>query len=289
MAQLHLCFFLAFLILACSGAAHIQDAVGLRTGVWDVSTLVPGSGAVPPYHELHVEAGQWVLRERNSSRVGRFLDSAGALLGITYAAVPSGEATLCHSTPLQKWESTALRTEDGVTFDCSAEGWFTTAVMRKFAQDGFVHLRFEVPQPLSLKVNGTCVETTWNVHDVAFARVSDTSVIVSGTLRDNSKDAPSSCKTYFELTQRPTLAAKETSSSTSAYAPVMLLLVVIAMRLLPRYILTRTGQIDRSSYRGKNPGNLSAERREELLRKQRRILEKMKAEDRANAPKEKAS
>jgi hypothetical protein len=274
---------LVLITVGCVAVASGDDVVGLRSGVWDVSTLVPGKGSVPPIHELHVDAGRWRLHERNFSRVSLLFETVAARLGFVYTAVPIEETSLCHSTSLTRWAWTATRTDGGVVVDCLPTDWFTAAAMRRFAREGYLHLRFSSAQPLSVAHNGTCVATSWSVTDAVFAKVSEESVVVSATLQASSAGQGASCKAYFELSRRPTVAVAEKSSPSGVYGPIVLLLVVVAMRLLPRYILTRTGQIDRSSYRGRNPAKLTARQRAELLQKQRRIIAQMKAEDQANA------
>ncbi|KPA79827.1 hypothetical protein ABB37_04919 [Leptomonas pyrrhocoris] len=275
--------------VVCAVTAYGENAVGLDSGIWDVRTLVPGRGSIPPSHELHVESDRWALRERNFSRMRQLLDSTAAKLGVIYTAVPSSETKLCRATPSLRFEWAATRSDDGFSVDCLSVDWFTAASLHKFAGEGSFHSHFDRPKPLSVGWSGACVATSWSLRDIFFAKVAGGGVIVSATLTDNSNGTPVPCKAFFEVTRRPTAAAAEKSLSSSVYVPIAMLLVVIAMRLLPRYILTRNGQIDPSSYRGQNPANLSSAHRAELLQKQRRIIEQMKAEDRANAPKEKTS
>ncbi|KAL7695113.1 hypothetical protein NQL31_001467 [Lotmaria passim] len=280
---------LVVIAVTCAIAAVGENAEGLYSGIWDVSTLVPGRGSVPPIHELHVEMAHWALRERNFSRVSRLLSSAAERLGVIYTAVPAAETTLCHAAPSLHWEWEATRKDDGLLVDCLPGQWLTPAALRTFEHDGFLHLRFDRPQPLSVMSNGACVATSWSLHDVALTAVTEDSVVVSGTLSDSTTGSPATCKAYFELTRRPMATAKETSPSSGVYTPIVMLLVVIAVRFLPRYVLTHIGQVDSSSYRGRNPGKLSSARRAELLQKQRRIIQQMKAQDLANGPKEKTS
>ncbi|KPI84485.1 hypothetical protein ABL78_6448 [Leptomonas seymouri] len=275
--------------LFCAVAVNGEDATWLRSGVWDVSTLVPGRGSIPPNHELRIDPVQWALRERNFSRFSRVLEAAAAQLGVIYAAVPRAEAELCHAASSLRWQWTAVRAGQGFSIDCLLVDWFTPAALRKFAREGYLHLRLDSPQPLLVGMNGTCVSTSWSLQDVEFARVSEDNVVVAGTLIDDSKGSSVPCKAYFELSRRPTVGTKEKSSSSNIYSAIAMLLVVMALRFLPRYILTRTGQIESSSYRGRNPAKLSAARRAELFQKQRRIIELMKAEDQANAQHEKTS
>lgn len=277
---------LIFIIAACAAVAFGDDVSGLHPGTWDVSTLIPGKGSVPPSHELHVDSGEWSLVERNFSRASQLLSSAAARLGVIYAAVPQEETNLCHASPLLRMEWSATRGDDGFAIDCLAFDWLTASALRAFARDGHLHAHFNAPQPLLVRRGGACVSTEWTLLDVRVTRVSSESVVVSTALQDASSGVTVPCTSHFELTRRPVaVSQKGTSSSSSLYAPLSLLLVVVAVRLLPRYILTRTGQIDASSYRGRNPGKLTPARRAELLQKQRRIIAQMKAEDQANAPK----
>ncbi|CAD2214151.1 hypothetical protein AGDE_16027 [Angomonas deanei] len=83
-------------------------------------------------------------------------------------------------------------------------------------------------------------------------------------------------ETAFVMELRDVTPSKD--DTTSLKGPFLMLLLVAATRFLPRYILERTGRIDRNSYRGR-PTTLSPQKRAELLRKQEDIIRQMKEQD----------
>ncbi|CAJ1012489.1 hypothetical protein Q4I28_007802 [Leishmania naiffi] len=270
-----------FLVLLC--VTTVRGIGELQYGTWDVSTLLPGRGAVPPNYELTVQPEKWTVRERDADRIGRFFDYAAARVGLVYAGVPSSEHAVCRMPPSLALKLAAVRTDDGIRLECQTM-WFSAFALRSFEMDGLLHRRFHPAEPLYSAENGSCLSTPWQVQELFVARMGEGVLLLTGVLVSDTSDTRESCNVYLEVRHRPISSAKDLSSS-NAYAPVTMLLVVVAVRLLPRYILTRRGQLDKTSYRGKNPANLTPAQRLQLLRQQKEIIEKMKAEDRANAAK----
>ncbi|KAG5489897.1 hypothetical protein JKF63_00014 [Porcisia hertigi] len=275
MQQFQAIFCLLILVLCIM---TVQGSAELQHGTWDVSTLVPGRGAVPPNYELVVQPRVWTVRERESSRFGRFLDGVTARVGLVYDSVPSDEYALCHMPPSFSFRLAAVRVDDDIQLECHT-AWFSPSTLRRFEKDGLLHRHFDSAEPLYSAENESCVKTPWRVRDLYLTKVQENILLFTGILLDDASGTEELCSVHLQARRRPTLTK---SSSGSAYAPIAMLLVVVAVRLLPRYILTRRGHLDKTSYRGKNPANLTPAHRLHLLRQQKEIIEKMKEEDRAN-------
>ncbi|KAG5464577.1 hypothetical protein LSCM4_00015 [Leishmania orientalis] len=281
MQQLQVWTCVLLLMVLCATTA--RGSKELLHGAWEVSTLVPGRGAVPPNYELTVQPGKWTVSERDSGRVGRFLDYAAARVGLVYTSVPSDEHALCHMPSSLILTLAAVRSDDGLRFECQTV-WFTPSSLSAFEKDGLVHHRFDPAEPLYIADKGSCLATRWRVLEFYVARMGNDSFLFTGALVNGELGAGTPCSVHLEFRRR-SIASATTPSPTSTCASIAMLLVVVAMRLLPRYILTRKGQLDKTSYRCKNPAGLTPAQRLQLLRRQREILEKMKAEDCANAAK----
>ncbi|KAG5463846.1 hypothetical protein LSCM1_00017 [Leishmania martiniquensis] len=266
------------LVLLC--ITSVQGSSELLHGTWDAITLVPGRGTVPPNYQLTVEPEKWTVRERYAGRFSRFLDYAAERVGLVYASVPSDEHALCHMPSALTLMLAAARSDDGMRVECQTV-WFTSSSLSSLGKDGLLHRRFDPAEQLYSADMGGCLPTPWRVREFYVAKMADDVFVFTGALVNNVSDTKGSCNVHLELKRRPIVPARE-SSPASMYAPIMMLLVVVAMRLLPRYVLTRRGQLDKASYRHKNPASLTPAQRLQLLRQQREIIEKMKAEDRAD-------
>ncbi|CAG9583527.1 conserved hypothetical protein [Leishmania major strain Friedlin] len=271
------------LLLALLCVTTVRSSGNLQLGTWDVSTLVPGRGAVPPNYELTVQPGKWTVKERDTGRVGRLFDYAAARIGLVYAGVPSDEHALCRMPPSLILKLAAVRTDDGVRLECQTV-WFSPSMLRSFENDGLLHRRFDPAEPLYSADSGRCLATPWRVRELYVAKLGDGLLLLTGVLVGGASGTQESCSVHLEVRYRPIASGKESSSSSSLFSIAMLLMVV-AVRLLPRYILTRKGQLDKTSYRGRNPTSLTPTQRLHLLRQQKEVIEKMKAEDSANAAK----
>ncbi|GET93076.1 hypothetical protein, conserved [Leishmania tarentolae] len=285
MQQLPMSAYLLLLVLLCLTTARCSG--DLQHGTWDVSTLVPGRGAVPPGYELTVQPGKWTVRERESGPLGRLLDYAAARFGLVYAGVPSDDLTLCHMPSSLSLKLEAARTDEGIQFECQTV-WFSPSTLHSLEKDKFLHHRFDPAEQLYSADNGRCLATPWRVQELYVAKMIEGTYLLTGVLVSGASDAQGSCNVYLEVRHRPVALASDSSSS-STLVSISTLLVVVAVRLLPRYILTRKGQLEKTSYRGKNSGNLTPAQRLHLLRQQKEIIEKMKAEDSANMDKRTAA
>ncbi|KAK7197246.1 hypothetical protein NESM_000670700 [Novymonas esmeraldas] len=278
-ARVPLCVLLSLLLFGVS-VGLASD--GLQHGVWDVSTLLPGRGAVPPNYELTVEPGRWTVTERDGGRLGRFLDAAAARVGLVYTGVPGDAHALCRMPEALSLRLAAAQTDEGMRLECQSV-WLTPAEVREFAQNGVLHRRLEPAELLYSVVNGTCVATPWRVQELYVTKAAEDTVLLTGVfLHDTATAAEGRCHAHFELRRRSAVATTSSALS-NAYGPITMLIIVVAVRMLPRYVLTRRGQLDKTSFRGKNPAQLTPAQRLRLLRQQREIIEKMKAEDRASA------
>lgn len=269
----------AWLLLAVSHIGGVSATSELLDGVWDVRTLLPGRGAVAPDYVLAVQPGQWTVAPRRIGRLGRLVDHAAARVGLTYAGVPEDASSLCRAQAPVRF--VAERDDEAMHLACQPE-WFPEAALRRLRKHGLLHRQFDPAEPLYRVDNGTCTATPWLMRELHIAKLSEDTVLVTSRLVRADNAARDVCEAYFELRHRPEAAGQE-ASSTSAFAPLAMLFVVVAVRMLPRYLLTRRGQLDATSFRGKNPAKLTPAKRLELLRRQREIIEQMKAEDRANA------
>ncbi|KAG5465317.1 hypothetical protein CUR178_00017 [Leishmania enriettii] len=281
MQQLQVCTCVLLLTILCATTA--RGSKELLHGAWEVSTLVPGRGAVPPDYKLTVQPGKWTVSERDSGRVGRFLDYAAARVGLVYTSVPSDEHALCHMPSSLTLTLEAVRSDDGLRFECQTV-WFTPSSLSAFEKDGLVHHHFDPAEPLYIVEKGRCLATRWRVLEFYVVRMGNDSFLFTGALVDVELGTEKPCSVHLEFRRRSIASAKE-SSATSTCTSIAMLLVVVAMRLLPRYILSRKGQLDKTSYRCRKPAGSTPAQRLQLLRQQRVILETMKAEDRANAAK----
>lgn len=271
------------LLLALLCVTTVRGSGGLQHGTWDVSTLIPGRGAVPPNYELTVQPGKWTVKERDAGRVGHLFDHAAARVGLVYAGVPSDEHALCRMPSSLTLKLAAVRTDDGIRLECQTV-WFSPSLLRSFDNDGLLHRRFDPAEPLYSADNGECLATPWRVRELYVAKMGAGPLLLTGVLVDGTSGTQELCSVHLEVRYRPIASAKDSSSS-STLVSITMLLIVVAARLLPRCILTRKGQLDKASYRGKNSTNLTPAHRLHLLRQQKKIIEKMKAEDAANAAK----
>lgn len=269
-------FVFAFLALAIASDGKEL----LRSGVWDIAVLIPGKGLVPPTFLLRSNGTSFRSERLSFDRFQRALDAAAESIGLTYTQVPADEPLLCHM-PAAAEHSWSFRTtqtsmeETCNTFELSGEG------LNDFERDGALTQKFDTPQPLlSHQWNGSCGPTPWLVKEVTGWRLSDSHFIFIGEFDELLEGRVSQCTTFLEAVRRPDPSSTN-SPQTSLYSPLLLIGAVLVMRVLPRYILPRRGQIDMSSHRGNKRVKLSAERRAELLGRQREIIEQMKAEDAA--------
>ncbi|EPY25883.1 hypothetical protein STCU_06429 [Strigomonas culicis] len=109
-------------------------------------------------------------------------------------------------------------------------------------------------------------------------------VLLLNVTLDSTAPEKGHCVAALELIRRVPLA-EASSTKSSFFGPVVMLCVVIVVKFLPRYVLQKTGQINRESFTKRTPHQLSKAQRDHLLKRQEDLIAKMKAHDRENKEK----
>lgn len=270
-----LCLFL--LVVAIVFPSPSSANKWLADGVWDVATLLPGHNPVPPRVVLSCSEHAITIEPRVVSRLENAVQKVAASLHIIRAEVPNEERDVCHwPADLSNISIRIAVVEDQVEVQCNPS-LFTGLSLQQWVTGNVAVSRFESPLPLRGSRADECVELPWQLVKWSAHRLEHDRVVVAALLHDRERDTEP-CWARFEALLHEKPAQR---SGTSTVTTATMLLVVIAMRIVPRYVLKKTGQINANSYRGKRPGTITAQERRDLLRQQAEIIEKMKAEDRA--------
>lgn len=253
----------------------------LPPGVCRVAVLLPAQSGIPPLYQVEVSEGRAHVSHVPQGTIQKKMDDAIEMLGLITYRVPN-DATqkygVCQYPPSFRYPVNAsfLFEGDSISLACN-EKLLSDVSVKKWKMDQAVVHAFDAPQQVHLGLNGACQPTPFFMTQYQAQILSEGHVVVTVTLTDASGSAP--CTATFEVLCDGTTPRSSTGEGTSFKGPVIMIFIVIATRMLPRYLLEKRGQINKDSYRGQRTV-LTEERRQELLRQQEAIIEQMKAQDR---------
>lgn len=272
--------------MAAMSTVSRQPALSLFEGSWDVRTLLPGRTAIPPSHAVVVSGRSITLSEVETGPLYRFATSVGERLRVVHTRVPELATSVCRFPGNGSWPNiSAVISAEGSELH---EG--CNAALLSELVDGTVsslsavyYRRFPSPLPLyvasssALTEDMRCGRLPWFVQALSVQRTSADRLLMSlHLLQEHSDASKEPCLALFQLSRVQRIPEKDLRS---LVGPVVLLLLVMAVRMLPRFVLQRTGHISADTFRGRGRPSLTPEQRDELQRRQRAIIEQMKRED----------
>lgn len=259
-------------LLAVTHAAGNSLAVDALGGSWMVSVLLQDQRPIPPTHVASVSSEEIVITPLPTSRVRTVLSALAGKLKLINVRVPGGGGR-CRLPTEINLSFEVLIERDFLRVACNG-GLLSSASLSRLLKENFTSETYSTPPQLAYHDGSSCVTLPWYVLSASAHVLGRSKGVISFELRDGSG---ARCRAIFEANRQT--SSTQDDSSPSFYGPAIMLVAVIAMRMLPRYYLTKVGSIDKETYRCGTRGSVAQRRRADLLRQQDELVKRMKEQD----------